>query len=522
MRPLEILLLLANLLTFIVLSIPRLGAVRWIPYSVLIAIVIAGIQALIEGPRWQMIPAYTLSGVFFLIWLMQNIAPPQKPAGKRWINRLIAGLAVGLGILGMAISIALPIILPVFHFPHPTGPYAIGTLTYHWVDVNRPEVFTSDPNDHREVMVQIWYPAKPNYSSSRAPWLPDAEVVGPALARLLFHVPEFTLGHLKYSIANSIPSAPMADGETSYPLLIFLHGFLGFRQMNTYQVEELVSHGYIVAGIDQPYAAAAAVFPDGRQVEGWDRAHLAPLVNQSIIPVEIAPILNGHAFKDGIVPYLAQDAIFTLDQLAALNKADPNGILTGRLDLQHAGIFGISLGGIVGPEACRLELRFQACLVEDAPMPADVVRVGLQQPTMWISRDAKTMELEGWSHTGAAGIDISQTSMRAVFQSLPGGGYLVLVRGMFHLNLTDIPYWSPLTSRLGLTGPINGQQAHNIINAYSLAFFDHELKGQPALLLNGPAKQYPEVHFETRRSEFTASMCMSTAVSPIPETAKCK
>ena len=26
--------------------------------------------------------------------------------------------------------------------------------------------------------------------------------------------------------------------------------------MNTFQVEELVSHGYIVAAIDQPYAAA--------------------------------------------------------------------------------------------------------------------------------------------------------------------------------------------------------------------------------------------------------------------------
>jgi predicted dienelactone hydrolase len=123
--------------------------------------------------------------------------------------------------------------------------------------------------------------------------------------------------------------------------------------MNTFQVEELVSHGYIVAAIDQPYAAAAVVFPDGRQVEGWERTRLAPLVNQSLSPVETAPILNGQAFEDGIIPYLAQDAIFTLDQLTALNRADPNGILTGRLDLQHAGIFGISLGGIVSAKpAC--------------------------------------------------------------------------------------------------------------------------------------------------------------------------
>ena len=84
-----------------------------------------------------------------------------------------------------------------------------------------------------------------------------------------------------------------------------------------------------------------------------------------------------------------------------------------------------------------------------------------------------------------------------MFQSLSGDGYLV--RGMFHLNLTDLPLVLPLASRLGLTGPIDAQRAHRIINAYSLAFFDRHLKGQPAALLNGPAAQYPEVALETRR-----------------------
>jgi hypothetical protein len=41
--------------------------------------------------------------------------------------------------------------------------------------------------------------------------------------------------------------------------------------MNTFQVEELVSHGYIIVAIDQPYAAASVVFPDGRQVFGLSK-----------------------------------------------------------------------------------------------------------------------------------------------------------------------------------------------------------------------------------------------------------
>jgi hypothetical protein len=89
--------------------------------------------------------------------------------------------------------------------------------------------------------------------------------------------------------------------------------------------------------------------------------------------------------------------------------------------------------------------------------------------------------------------------MRAVFESLPGDGYLVLVDGMFHLNLTDYPLLSPLMPLTGLTGPIDAQRAHSIANAYSLAFFDHELKGRPAELLDGLVEHYPEVRFETRR-----------------------
>jgi hypothetical protein len=390
---------------------------------------------------------------------------------------------------------------PVPRFPHPGGPYGIGTLTYYWVDADRVEVFTADSDARRELMVQIWYPAKGDAASPRAAYLQDAGAVAAALARA-HHVPGFVLGNLQRIITNAMPAVPVDGGEPAYPLLVFLEGLTGFRQMNTFQVEELVSYGYIVAAIDQPYTAAAVVFPDGRQAGMLPLEQLQALVHQSYSPAEPAPILSGRAFEEGIVPYLAQDVIFVLDQLAALNQADPNGILTGRLDLWRAGLFGVSLGGIVGGEACRVEPRLRACLIMDAPMPANVVRAGLMQPDMWITRDVETMRLErrragGWSE---AEIDAHQTTMRAVFEGLLGDGYFVQVPGMFHVDLTDAPLlWPILASRLGLSGPIGVQRAHIIINAYSLAFFDRHLKGRPAALLDGPAERYPEVLFETRR-----------------------
>jgi hypothetical protein len=75
MRPLETVLLLANLLAFLVLAVPLPRAVRWMRYLAPIAPLIAVAQVLVEGPRWQMVPAYALAGLFFLLWLLQTIAP---------------------------------------------------------------------------------------------------------------------------------------------------------------------------------------------------------------------------------------------------------------------------------------------------------------------------------------------------------------------------------------------------------------------------------------------------------------
>ena len=405
-----------------------------------------------------------------------------------------------MGIIALAVSVLLPLLIPVFRFPPPSGPYGIGTLTYHWVDAERREIFSADPQARRELMVQIWYPAKQDPATPRASYVQDADALALALARL-GHLPTFTFGHFRYVTTNAMPGAPVAADEASYPVLLFLEGAIGFRQMNTFQVEELVSHGYIVVAIDQPSTAATVVFPDGREAAGLSVEQLRTLIRPSYIATDPAPVLNGMSLTDGsIIPYLAHDVRFTLDQLAALNQADPNGILTGRLDTTRVGTFGVSLGGIVVGEACLREPRLRACLVMDAPMPSAVEQAGLRQPSMWITRDAATMRLErqragGWPEEE---ILAHQTTMRATFENLRGDGYFVQVTDMFHVNLTDAPYWSPLFSWLGVTGPINGRRAHRIINAYSVAFFDQHLKNRPAALLDGPAGDYPEVRFESR------------------------
>jgi uncharacterized membrane protein YhaH (DUF805 family) len=94
MGPLELSLLLVLLLTLGVLAVPQLHAVRWIGYVAFLAVLIAIAQMIVEGPRWQMVPAYVLTGLFFLVacckaprWRAGRTTewPPAWPSGSaRW------------------------------------------------------------------------------------------------------------------------------------------------------------------------------------------------------------------------------------------------------------------------------------------------------------------------------------------------------------------------------------------------------------------------------------------------------
>ena len=502
MRPIETLLVCANFLTFLVLAVPRLRAARWAGVVVLATVFIAVVQVLAEGMRWQMIPAYVLAELFLGVGLLRSFVSVSGGVKRILTSRAFTAFAIMLCVVGMGLATSLPIVLPVFHFPGPSGQYAIGTVTYHWTDDSRREVFSTDKNRRRELMAQVWYPARKGSASSHASYIPDADAVATALVRL-HNWPDFSFQHLKYVTTNATVSVPMADDKPSYPVLIFLEGLTGFRQMNTFQVEELVSHGYIIVGLDQPGAAVTVIFPDGQQIAIPSIPQVMnPLVDQSLSPHEKAPQFNGQTFKDGILPYFAQDVSFTLDQLATLNMADPKHILSGKLDLQHIGVFGMSLGGMVSAQACLQDPRIKACLLIDVAMTNDVVQKGLRQPAMWITRPADSMRLERQRAGGWAEKDVEQTqnTMRSVYNNLPGDGYFVQIPGAFHIDFTDLTYLSPLFPITGFSGPIGGQRTHDIVNAYSVAFFDRYLKSEPAALLNGPTARYPEVIFEKHRS----------------------
>jgi P pilus assembly chaperone PapD len=82
---------------------------------------------------------------------------------------------------------ALPIILLVFHLPNPTGQYPIGTTRLYLVDDTRPEIFTPNPDDHREFLVRIWYPAQVKPGEKAAPLMEHPPLQFSHLSRVKTH-----------------------------------------------------------------------------------------------------------------------------------------------------------------------------------------------------------------------------------------------------------------------------------------------------------------------------------------------
>jgi len=84
---------------------------------------------------------------------------------------------IGLALVGI---LALTII-PQLELPSPTGPYAVGQTVFRWADTSRPEVMTDDPDDFREVIAFIWYPAEPG-TWAKSPYFPGLSTVSKELA----------------------------------------------------------------------------------------------------------------------------------------------------------------------------------------------------------------------------------------------------------------------------------------------------------------------------------------------------
>ncbi len=465
MRPFENLILLVLLLSLASGLLPEKRRPRLARYLPALALLLIGVHGFLEGLRWQMAPAYLLTIVLGLVSLRRMRAPAGVEARRSPFVRLIGVL---FALLLFFLVSQLPVALPVFTLPEPGGQYAVDTFGLSLTDPQRPETFTENPGDIRQVPLQIWYPAERQADQQPLNYWLGSHNMGRILAEEM-GLPFFLLDHLSLVKSNSYPSAPPAAAQASYPVLVFSHGYhLGYLQQNLAIMETLASHGYIVLSLAHPYEALAAPLGDGS---------LARYAGE---------------YKDGFydskemqeVSLLVWTADFALalDALDKINAGDIPTLLTGRLDLQRLGLFGMSFGGSAASLVCLEDARCKALLTLDSPQYSAVEAGQIEQPLLlMVSQQGKYVE-------------------RGVYDCAGGPAYLIGVKDTVHHNFSDLSLISPLSSALGFMGPINGEQMLRIMNNYTLAFFDRHIKGLPGTLLNGLSAEYPEVSIESRNT----------------------
>jgi hypothetical protein len=241
--------------------------------------------------------------------------------------------------------------------PAPTGPFSVGRITYDWVDPVRQEPLAHQPQAHRELMVDVWYPAEVSTGSKRAPYIPDLATLQKSLGEAGL---KKAFGDLYPSIVSlqthAVENALFARSIKRSPVLVFSHGGGVFRAHYTAQLEDLASHGYVVAAIGHTYDTIITVFPDGRVV---------PFSKEGS-PPDGASDDEFIRYQDARKVVLAEDIRFVINQLGRYDKvATLHAPFAGHLDLNRVGALGHSAGGEAAALACQTDDRIGACLNQD-------------------------------------------------------------------------------------------------------------------------------------------------------------
>lgn len=449
MRRLETLLLLVTLAVSYFTYIERTS-----PVGAIIVLSVFIAHVLTEGARWQLTLAYLVATISIMVAALHS-----------GLEGTPNHLVFWLGALGLLASLALGLGLPIEPTPLLSGPYPVGTSTFHLAQLDRREIHAQDPEVRRQLMMQVWYPAMETLNP-RADYIPDRTRGSRALTSS-FGMPWFGLDHLNLIRRNARIDPEVAASDERFPVLLFSHGRSGTRIQNTYQVEELVSHGYVVAAVDHPYGSGYTMYPDG-QIISYDKS-----IFGDDSPAQAGPVINEWVL----------DLQCVLDTLEDFNAPD-GGQFANALDLRRVGVFGHSAGGGTAFELCSRDDRCGPVLAYDpwvVPMSERAASAGLEHPIMVLKQEASLGRF-------------NEARLHTLFEATTPETYWYEVAGTKHLDFNDYKQLLPVLDWIGMTGSIDREQLQEIMNEFTRSFFDEHLRGFPPSPTLGGSHMFPEVH----------------------------
>ncbi|OLT38316.1 acetylhydrolase [Actinomadura sp. CNU-125] len=340
--------------------------------------------------------------------------------------------------------------------PRPTGSSAVGRTTLHLVDKARRDPWTPTAGT-RELMVTMYYPAKPGTGGSAASYMtvqearlllqrkaPQAAGAADTIARLGIHA---------RSDAEPVPGR--------YPMVLLSPGFTLPRTTLTGLSEDLASRGYVVALVDHTYESAGTAFPDGRTLG------CAAICDR--------PPSGGLAT---VIRNRVADARFVLDRLTGPRPAWRHARM---IDTARIGMAGHSLGGAAAAAAMPADDRIRAGANMDGTFRAPLPTSGLDRPFLLLG--SQSDHAPGKDHTWDRD-----------WARLHGWKRWLTVTGADHNTFTDLPVLEQLLRRP--SDALRAQRAQQITRTVIAAFFDQHLKHgyQPPFDQQIPA--LPEVTFQ--------------------------
>ena len=363
-------------------------------------------------------------------------------------------------------------------FPRPTGPYAVGTREYLWVDQKREEPFTKDPSDRRHLLARVWYPAE------AAP--------GKKTSQYVLDVNEYSEKSIYRKgqdfKTNSVTDAPLAPTKRPFPVLVYQPGGGTARFIATFQAEQLASRGYVIVSADHPGFSETVLFPDGYRF----------LADTMLAPKETGhfrdDVLNNWGWLErDVFPTWTDDASYTLDKIAELNKT-PGQLFYKRLDLNRIGMMGWSFGGATCVQMSKDDRRVKAVVDQDGQLFGDVWKKGTSRPLMLMhhGNEDKAPKPEDNSVMKEL-IEMTQAQDRSLLEHSTNDWYEVTIAKTQHGHFSDFLLFFPKNP-----AELDPHRAHEIITAYTVAFFDKYLRGEKSDLLKAPSAEYPEVTFRKK------------------------
>lgn len=473
MRTYEILTLVLLLLPSVFLLWIRPPLHWFLSASLAAGLLSLAIHAVIEGMHWQLLPLYLAALLLFVLFF------------TKFRSRVLFVRVCGYASVPLILCAAtFSYFLPMFRLPAPTGSYQVGTTILYLVDPSRPEIHTNPPGNKRELMVQVWYPAE----FSGAPLAPYRRWV------------EVTMlsSYMAVLKTHSHRDAPVSKGGAPFPVLIFNPAWKNQRTQNTFQTEDLASHGFVVIAIDHPYNSQPIAFPDGRRLDSRNVDEIGDFAHHTLAQ----ELTQGDAEAN----YEADDDIFVLDAFAQMNQ-NPQSPFYERVDVNRSGAFGHSFGGGVSMEACRRDPRIRAAINMDGWIFGDVGLLGLDKPLLLIYGGGDPLAEPDFSvgslDTPAGRLDgMNEHDLQDIKATISKyGGYVLSFRDdahMTHFNFSDRALYSPVR-RLTGAGRADPRRAHQIIEAYTLAFFSRVLKGTTEPILAPGEKPFPDASFKIWR-----------------------